>query len=252
MAAGYWLKLYTEILDNPEYSRLSDAGKLGIYELLIVAKRVDLEGSLPVIEDIAFYTRRDAAWWTPVIQELKKIEFLIIDDSGTLLIRNFSTRQAPVDDAERKRQERSKKHRLEFEDTSGHEPVTELSRNVMENRHREAEAETETDADADVPPNGGGNANFSDLFSTFTDLVSLPPPESKPERQRWDTAFQDMVKAGITSPILSQAIHELQAKKFIIAGPQSVITPAVICLGKARDSTRRRDSEGKFADFVNH
>jgi len=255
MAAGYWLKLYTEILENPEYYRLSDNAKLGIYELLIVAKKVDQDGKLPTLEDLAFYTRRDEAWWTPVIQELQKIKFLIMDDSGSLVIRNFSTRQAPVDDAERKRQERAKKHRMEFEDTPSHAPVTELSRFVMESRDREeTEAEAEKSReDADVPPAGGDNGSgpIDPLLTTFHELTMLPLPTDVQDKQRWDLSISQMHTAGVTSEILSQAIGELQSKRYKIAGPWSAVKPAIICLDNRREAERRRDSDGIYSDLIN-
>ena len=77
--AGYWLKLYTEILDDPKYYRLSDNAKLGMYELMIIAKKVDMEGWLPDIEDVCFYSRRQKEWWAPVIQELEQIKFVVKD-----------------------------------------------------------------------------------------------------------------------------------------------------------------------------
>lgn len=251
--AGYWLKLYTEILDNPEYYRLSDNAKLGIYELLITAKKVDEDGLLPTLEDIAFYTRRDEAWWTPVIQELQKIKFLIIDDTGNLLIRNFANKQAPVDDAERKRQERARKHASEYKDNDSHELVTELSRNVMESRNRvETEVETDVETDVDVPPSGGnGNGSIDPLLTTFHELTMLPTPTTPQDKERWNLSISQMHMAGVTSEILSQAITELQDKRYKIAGPWSVVKPAIICLESRHEAERRRDSDGFFRDFIN-
>jgi hypothetical protein len=121
--AGYWLKLYTEILDDPKYFRLSDNAKLGMIELMVVAKRVDMEGEVPCIEDVAFYTRRAVEWWQPVFDELSKIEYLVINGSETI-IRKFAERQAPVPDSERMRQLRINKHRNEFALQTSDEAVT--------------------------------------------------------------------------------------------------------------------------------
>lgn len=132
--AGYWLKLYTEILDDPKYFRLSDNAKLGMIELMIVAKRVDMEGEVPCIDDVAFYTRRSIEWWQPVFDELSKIEYLVKNGAETI-IRKFAERQKPVDDAERMRQARALKHKKEFVSQECHETVT--------NRNGDTEIDTE-------------------------------------------------------------------------------------------------------------
>ena len=139
--AGYWLKLYTEILDDPKYYRISDNAKLGMIELMVVAKKVDLDGGIPSIEDVAFYTRRTVEWWSPVFEELQKIEYLVVNN-GETTIRTFAERQAPVSDAERMKQARAKKHKGEFDNNStngGYEVVT--------NRNGDSDTDTDTDTD---------------------------------------------------------------------------------------------------------
>lgn len=128
--AGYWLKLYTEILEDPKYYHLSDAAKLGMYELMIVAKKTGMVGNLPSLDDIAFYTRRSVDWWTPVIQELKVINFLIGGEDCDV-IRKFEERQRAADSSERQQNYRKS---LQHKEYSSNENVTELSRNVTENR----------------------------------------------------------------------------------------------------------------------
>lgn len=146
--AGYWLKLYTEILDDPKYYRLSDNGKLGMYELMIIAKKFDQDGELPDIEDICFYSRRQKEWWEPVLQELKKIQFIVyLNDCQ--IIRKFSDRQSAVPDADRQRYSRNNRHAKEF---NNEETVTNASRNVMESRSRlREEKETEKEVEEEQP-----------------------------------------------------------------------------------------------------
>lgn len=154
--AGYWLKLYTEILDDPKYFRLSDAAKLGMVELMLVAKKTDKDGSLPCIDDIAFFTRRSVEWWAPVIKELITINYLV-EDGEDITIRKFSERQAAIENAERMKQSRIASHKKEFshepdtemlrnetdEIKSCDEPVTNLLRNVTEIKETESETESE-------------------------------------------------------------------------------------------------------------
>jgi len=185
--SGYWLKLYTEILDDPKYFRLSDNAKLGMIELMVVARKVcniESNGELPSIEDICFYTRRSVQWWEDVNNELIKIDFLVLNkDNDTLIIRKFAERQAPVSDAERMRQYRYKKNVTETVQGSlctSYEDVT--KRNV----DTEAEADTETDTEkkqikiapasyTKYLPSG----QFSEkVFITLTGMVTFPAKDA--------------------------------------------------------------------------
>lgn len=179
--AGYWLKLYTEILEDPKYYRLTDSAKLGMIELMLVAKKVGLEGEIPSIEDVAFYTRRTVEWWMPVFEELSKIEYLVINGSE-MIIRKFAERQAAVDGAERIKHFRELKHKNEFPSRDGNEPVT--------NRYGDSDTETEkkqnrVDTDLTSAP-----ANFSDsrpiletnyvyVWITITGMSGIPASQSQ-------------------------------------------------------------------------
>jgi hypothetical protein len=156
--AGYWLKLYTEILDDSKYFKLSDSAKVGMYELLLVAKRFGGNGELPDLEELAFQTRKPEGWWPPVIQELLAIHFLT-GAEGSLVIRKFAERQAFVPSSERSRQYRARKHRNEF--GQGDDNQTERDQAGTDRdgdrltEQIETEEETETEAEqkeADLEP----------------------------------------------------------------------------------------------------
>ena len=108
--AGYWLKLYTEILDDPKYFKLSDHAKLAMFELLIIAKKYDNTGDLPSIDNICFHSRREIDWWTDALEELERIKFIVVppDDKldDPLKIRKFAERQAAVPGYERAKRSR--------------------------------------------------------------------------------------------------------------------------------------------------
>jgi len=140
--AGYWLKLYTEILEDPKYSRLSDNAKLGMYELMLVAKRFGDEGILPNVDDIAFYTRRQPEWWTAVLKELDSIHFITNTDDGCI-IRKFSERQAPADGKTRAKMSREISHRNEFRIKQ----TACETHDVACETHGETETETETEGE---------------------------------------------------------------------------------------------------------
>lgn len=109
---GYWLKLYTDILDDPKYFRLSDNAKIGMYELFLLTKKLERKestGELPNIEDIAFHTRRDMEFWNGVLPELEKAGIIDHEDDN-FIVRKFSERQAAIPPDERMRQYRKRKN----------------------------------------------------------------------------------------------------------------------------------------------
>jgi hypothetical protein len=172
--AGYWLKLYTEILDDPKYHRLSDTAKLGMVELMVVAKKSGTNGDLPEIEDICFYTRRAKEWWIPVIDELKSISFLVENGSNEK-IRKFEERQAPADGAERTRMSRVAKQHTEY---TCNDPVTKVSQSVTENRLKIKDSEKSREeidsAPAPISINQTGDPFTTQVFSTVTGMTAIP------------------------------------------------------------------------------
>jgi hypothetical protein len=169
--------LYTEILDDPKYFRLSDNAKLGMVELMIVAKKVDMDGLLPSNDDVSFYTRRNNEWWQPVYVELVDIKFLDHNDNG-FFIRKFSERQAAISDADRAKRSREKRNVPQY----CHEPVTK--------RDGDTDGDTEEDIEEDIeekqkkksPASGNQylpTGQYSEkVFRTITGMVTFPSRDS--------------------------------------------------------------------------
>lgn len=164
--AGYWLKLYTEILDDPKYYRLSDNAKLGMYELMMVAKKVGQDGHLPSVDDIEFYTRRTVSWWQPVIDELKAINF-ITDNTTGLVIRKFEERQAAIPSDEKQRKYREAQHKKDY---SGYEPVTDALRKVTESKSKSKSKSTEEEKEK--------NGATSLTQQMIESVIGIPPANS--------------------------------------------------------------------------
>jgi len=143
---GYFLKLYTDILDDPKYFRLSEEAKTGMYEIFLVAKKIETgtesTGELPSLEDIAFHTRRDVEWWKNVMVELVSAEIV---DADQQMIRKFKERQAKISDAERMKQYRKRKNDSTFTDQNT--DVTEALLNVMESKSKSKSKSREREED---------------------------------------------------------------------------------------------------------
>lgn len=145
--AGYWLKLYTEILDDKKYYQLSDNAKLAMYELMLIAKRNDSD-EIPSIDDICFMTHNARAkeWWESAIKELMTIKF-IAPSAAAQIIRKWQDRQKPVPVTERSKQYREKKHEEEY---YGNDNATTMQRNVTE-IEREIKKEKEEEREDSSP-----------------------------------------------------------------------------------------------------
>jgi len=228
--AGYWLKLYTEILDDPKYHRLSEQAKLGMIELMIVAKKHDKDGCLPCLDDICFYTRRSMDWWVKVMDELEKIYYIVKDDSGEK-IRKFAERQQAVDPKERRKQARAKKQRDEY----GHESSPIPSRKVTESRDRvEKEIEKEEEAEADAVDDSG-------VLTSFSRISGLPIPAIGAIRDTWLTELTALKAKGVTDAVMRRACQELTEKGgYRITSPKSIIKACDVVLAEKK----RRDNSG--------
>lgn len=200
--AGYWLKLYTEIIDDPKYHRLSDTAKLGMVELMVVAKKSGTKGDLPDLEDICFYTRRAKEWWIPVIEELKSISFLV-DNGGHEKIRKFEERQAPADGAERTRMSRASKQHEEY---TSNNPVTKVSRNVTENRLKIKDSEEIKDLETEQIDENSFSFDPDILLYQFKDISKCPYiPGNLEQRKEWLNVLEKLRDAGVTPDIMARA-----------------------------------------------
>jgi hypothetical protein len=221
---GYWLKLYTDILEDPKYFRLSDNSKLAMYEIYLVAKKIEdgeITGNLPPVEDIAFYSRRPVEWWKQAFSELEKAEIVEIK-GGTNKIRKYAERQNPVPDTERSKQYRKRKN---------HDNITKRDGDTETDTYTKSESETNTDAVAEVNPDNNNNDSLGDLTKIFIDLTHLEPEEKK--MSEWVEAEMRLIKAGVTEDDLTMAVVEMQRKpEYKITSLKSIVTPAIQCQSK--------------------
>lgn len=108
MSAGYtWIKLYTEIVDDPKMERLPDhLWRLAI-ELFLLAGKENGEGELPSLEDMAWVLHKQEGELEQNLRALSKVIGLHYDQSkGLWVLENFSDRQAALTSTERSRKAR--------------------------------------------------------------------------------------------------------------------------------------------------
>ena len=173
---GYWLKVYTDILIDKKYFKLSDKAKSGMYELMLVVKSIEngaLTGLLPDIEEISFQTRRPIEECQEIINELKSVGF-IGDHQDGLLITNYVKRQQAIPDTERAKQYRKRQNdemmESETEESQEHHEVLTVrdgeNREQKENREQRTENRESTDRKKK-------QISFSAFISEFVNAVRV-------------------------------------------------------------------------------
>ena len=132
---GYWIKLYTEILDDYKYSQLPVQSQVLMYELFLLAGKMNEGGRLPETkEEIAFVLRRPEEFINEFIAPLVKSGIVL--NSNGYTVSKFAERQAPVTNSERVRT-----HRRNVS-------VTQMKRNcndVVTNRYVDTDTDTDTE-----------------------------------------------------------------------------------------------------------
>lgn len=103
-----WIKLYTEIIDDPKLYRLPEALKWRFVQLLALAGECDAEGYLSSSTapldpaDIAWRLRIDPQLLLSDLQALAQIRLVVLDQAtNTWLIPSFASRQSRPDDETR-------------------------------------------------------------------------------------------------------------------------------------------------------
>lgn len=146
-----WIKLYTEVLDDPKLGRLNPTDKWRFLELCLVAGECDAEGYLvngqePMsIEDIAWRLRLSAAPFEKSLQRLQELGLVTLDD-GIWSVRNFSERQGRSQSEKREAWRERKRRQREGQDESR---VTHAGSTALEQSRAEGEQEGEQEGEAE-------------------------------------------------------------------------------------------------------
>ena len=164
MATLYWIKLYTEILDDPKVAMMPDYLWRRMIELFLLAGRLGKGGALPDSKQIAWALRAKESKVEADLEMLSNEGIVRRTNDGWVVV-NFEKRQAPSPDTIRKQQqrERSKRDRYGHEDvtncdgqcdTECHEDVT--KRDAEQNRTEPEPEKNRTEPEPEQSDGGGG------------------------------------------------------------------------------------------------
>ena len=149
---GYnWIKIRTNLIDDPKYMRLSDVAKVTFFEAYLLAGKSDAGGLIlagddpAMVHDLAWILRRSEADLQNILDELQRAGFVNLDDDQVTVCK-FANEQGP--DASAKRKEwalRQAKRRALAKGETWIEPDADAEQNQNQEPEKEKEKNTEPD-----------------------------------------------------------------------------------------------------------
>ena len=149
---GYnWIKIRTNLIDDPKYMRLSDVAKVTFFEAYLLAGKSDAGGLIlagddpAMVHDLAWILRRSEADLQNILDELQRAGFVNLDDDQVTVCK-FANEQGP--DASAKRKEwalRQAKRRALAKGETWIEPDQDPEQNQNQEPEKEKEKNTEPD-----------------------------------------------------------------------------------------------------------
>jgi hypothetical protein len=226
---GYvWIKIRTNLVDNPKFMQLTDQAKSTYFELYLLAGKSDAFGLVlagdvtATVQDLAWILRKSDADMQNALDELQRAE--LVDLDGGVTITKFASEQGPTM-AEKRRQWalRQAKRRALAKGETWIEPDTEPDTEKEKEAEKEKEKDTNTDKELKTQTkrvtqtsresharvtrdnSGGGDLIDSDLvLSVWHDMTGL---EFKPG-DKFDAMIKDWQSAGVTVQNVRDAITQ--------------------------------------------
>lgn len=99
------------------------------------------------------------------------------------------------------------------------------------------------------------NGDCGDLIEEFCTITGKEYPQGRRAETDWDYPLSQLKIKGATTGDVRTAIQELDAKNYPIVSPKSIVTACELVMGRRSRKTgesRRMDSNGQFAEYINH
>lgn len=173
-----WFRFYDDVMDNPKLMGLPAETYRFWTQLLCIASRMEVRGTLPSVEEIAYRTRLVQIKTAEMLAELTASKLVGKGPKGRLLIVDWGKYQPHSDDgAERKRNQRKGKGEPKPSDMSrdkGSEVTStppDMSRDMSRDNHRdghggeEIRLEEKEEKPPHPPRSGGESAGSLDVGS---------------------------------------------------------------------------------------
>lgn len=239
-----WIKLYTEILDDPKMGRLTDRQFRTCINLFLLAGIVDCDGLLPTLADIAWKLRMPEKALAEDLGVLAKAG-IVEETAQGWLVTHFAARQAPPPSAMPSAvRQRVRHHRQRHADAGEqHAPETPLPSACN---------------DSVTTLSAHGNAAVTPVerdgtrLDTDTDSDPDPDTETDPERTQTDDDDAEAIAAREAFHKLRRRqvydmLHRVMCRRF---GWWSAATAWDVA-GEAADAGHNRDTARRvMAEFL--
>jgi hypothetical protein len=152
-----WIKLYTEMLDDPKIGRLQDSEKWRFVQLILYAGEVDEEGYLPAnLVDVAWRLRLDMITLQTDLRTFEQAGLVHFDeDAGRWCVSKFSERQGRTQ-AEQREMWKTRQQRRREKIVTGDSPVThDVTQRGVTLLEEEEEEESDKEEEEDKDSNAG-------------------------------------------------------------------------------------------------
>ena len=228
---GYvWIKIRTNLVDNPKFMQLTDQAKSTYFELYLLAGKSDAFGLVlagdvtATVQDLAWILRKSDADMQNALDELQRAE--LVDLDGGVTVTKFACEQGPTMANQRRQWAlRQAKRRALAKGQTWTEPDTDTEPDTEKEKEAEKEKEKDTNTDKELKTqtkrvtqtsresharvtrdnSGGGDLIDSDLvLSVWHDMTGL---EFKPG-DKFDAMIKDWQSAGVTVQNVRDAITQ--------------------------------------------
>lgn len=275
-----WVKLWTEIIDDPKVALLSDKEFRALINLFALAGQIDKDGELGTKQEIAYRLRMKPSALDTILAALeqKGIRFIREASEKILLAAFIGRNGTPPSDFPSAVAARVKKHRTAKQGNSetgnavttslrvgSNADVTPLDKN-REDKNREEHITT----GANAPAGASGKPNktsanepdeyhavtkaLEDEFSKLTGLP-LPPRETKKQQAEsatmwwnplmaiWNIAYKDTDKAKL---LMRDTIAHMSENKLTFDAPISIVR---VCRSQSKTVTVPSNGHSKPAAY---
>ena len=215
--ADYWIKLYTEIIDDPKMALLPDRLWRRVIEMFLLAKKANKGGELPDTKSLAWLLRiNDIEQLEQDLQEIQKIG--IIERLGNgWFVTNFAKRQDAVPDAERKRQSRQQTMHKEYNKFMSRNvtctddiPVTICDGEAEAEKETEAEVEKESEAEVEAEySRSASSAAAKNTFSAFDTAIAISKSQEYPEMVFVEEIYTAVTEMATIPPTIRAPASEI-------------------------------------------
>lgn len=213
--AGFWIKFYHEVLDDPKMATLPDRLWRRFYELCLIAGRADQNGEIPETKQIAWMLRMPADELQTDLDELVKLGLVKQTETGWF-VTNFSKRQSKLDVNERVQRYRDDKKRNKYYQEPVTQPVTDVQQNVTQ-KERKIDIDTEREEERKKD-----DASLSDAAVSPEQLkawqMAMGDMEREIPRASYQAYFKDLALMGVQDNTFEiGAVNKFAAEKVRVA-----------------------------------